>query len=120
MTNRIVFLCTPDRPPIEAEQVLRSFGIPVSARRWTDEDADGLREVSFNVPSKRLRWAASLLAGEGFTVLQPTNVRGTKPRSRWGVERRSHSPQSLAVYLLESLLGSQHHRKAPVKRGRTR
>jgi len=116
MNSRIVFLCTPDRNPIEAEQVCRSFGIPVTSRRWTKPDDDGLQEVSFCVPAKRLRWAASLIVGDGFSVLQPVGVRGTQPRTRWGVERRSYGPQSIVVYILESIFGAQHHQRVPVRR----
>lgn len=120
MSNtRIVFLCTPDRAPLEAEQVLRSFGIKVS-NRSVDFVENDLREAKVFVPSRQHKWAASLIAGEGFTVIEPLGAKGTKPRSRWGDERRSYTPQSIIVYIMEALLGAQYHRRAPIKNQRKR
>lgn len=113
--GKIIFLCTPGRPPVEAEQALRSFGIKVS-RRSAEIAPDNIVEAAIHVPDRQLRWAASLIAGEGFPVIEPRNVKGTKPRTRWGVERRSYGPQSIVIYVLEAIFGHQHHRPAPVRR----
>lgn len=110
----LIWISTPQRPPLEAEQVLRSFGVKVS-NRAIRQDGD-ITEAKVSVSAKQLRWAASLLVGEGFTVVEPANAPAAKPRTRWGVERRSYGPQSIVVYVMESLFGVQYHKRAPIRR----
>lgn len=117
--TQIEFVVNVGRAPLEAEQILRTYGIKVMNRQFPHPEKDALTaNVSIDVPATQAKFAAQLLVGEGFHILNPPslrNVTGTRPASHWGKPRTAKDPKSLIVYTMETAVGARYYRRPPIK-----
>lgn len=59
-----------DRPGMDAEHLMRRYGIPVASRHVSSRGGSGV-EAGFDVPRQQAAWAEYLLCRAGWSLITP-------------------------------------------------
>lgn len=115
MPTRIRFECPAHVPPRDAEVVLNDLGVRTWGRRWTKKPPI---ECSLLVRDGQAKWAASLIKGAGFALLDErwANAKPVTPQHRWGKGQKRWTPQTMVVEGLSRLLGGATSSGIPIKK----
>lgn len=90
MKSKIVFGVYPPVVPYEVIKYLESFKIRVWPIKVDFVDNSG-RNCTIEVNNKQFKWACGLIEGysNAVVLLEPTNIKPIKPKSRWNNDRAS-------------------------------